>query len=160
MSNIDTQQLKNLIEATDSVTHEELGETNLFDNALIIFESGSTGNAQDIQKLLSDGKANIIEITSPYDYQTFANKIVEVNREGQWLIVDVKTDIHPNVISVLKSVAEENVVRINNYEDQDIFEMKLNNETRIIFCIKRDLLEKTISYPYFLNLFGPVISVA
>jgi hypothetical protein len=37
--------------------------------------------------------------------------------------------------------------------------MKMNPRSRVVFLIEDSVLEKDITYPYFTNLFGPVLRV-
>lgn len=153
------KEIKEFFEVLEKVSHFEPAEPNkkLFDLGLVIFEQNSSIGAKKVYKLLPEGKALFHILDNPYFYDDFVKKLVIANREGQWLIVDCQTDPAPTITTILKQVSEDNEFSISHFEDKELFRMALNPKTRIVFCINSQTLEETITYPYFLSLFGPVL---
>jgi hypothetical protein len=131
----------------------------IFDLGLVIFESNSSLKAKSIFNLLPKEKTRFFELKNRYDVDNFLKELVIANREGQWLLVDCQADPSPEIISVLKQLSENNSFTVSNFEERELFQISLNPKTRIIFCINSDFLETKISYPFFMNLFGPVIRI-
>lgn len=153
------KEIEEFLLAVEKVTHSEPYEPQkqLFDLGLVIFESESKLNAKDIYNCLPKGKAIFFELNNPYYSDDFIRNLVIANREGQWLIVDLKTDPSPTIIGIIKSLSETNEFTVSHFEGKELFMMKLNPKTRIIFCIENEFLETKITYPYFLSLFGPIL---
>ena len=82
------------------------------------------------------------------------------NREGQWLVVDCSCDPTPAVIQVLKQISQDNEFTISQFEGKELFTMKMDPKSRVIFLVGSDVLEKEITYPYFMDLFGPILRIA
>lgn len=131
----------------------------VFDLGLVIFEPESSLEVYDVFDLLPKGKAQFFKLENPYYFDDFIKELVIANREGQWFLVDCQTDPAPTIIGILKQLSEDNAFTVSNFEDKELFTMKLNPKTRIIFCIKSDFLETKITYPFFMNLFGSVIRI-
>ncbi len=127
----------------------------VYDLGLIIFEKNN--KSKEIVDLLPKGRARFFVLNNPYSFDDFLKELVIANREGQWLIVDCQADPSPTVISVLKQLSEDNSFTVSHFEDKELFRMELNPKTRIVFCVDSEFLEKKITYPFFMNLFGPVI---
>jgi len=98
-------------------------------------------------------------LNDKHEYESFLKELVIANREGQWFLVDCQADPSPTIITVLKQISEDNAFTVSHFEGQELFRMTLNPRTRIIFCLDSDFLEKEITYPFFMNLFGPVIRI-
>jgi len=131
----------------------------IFDLGLVIFESNSSLKVKDVLNLLPEGKARFFELKDRHDADNFLKELVIANREGQWLLVDCQTDPPSGIIGILKQLGEDNSFTVPHFEEKELFQMELNPKTRIIVCINSDLLETKITYPFFINLFGPVIRI-
>ncbi len=131
----------------------------IYDLGLVIFEKVSKNSAKQVFDLLPKGKGRFFILDNPYTYDDFLKELVIANREGQWFIVDCQVDPSPLIIGVLKQLSEDNVFTVSHFEDKELFTMELNLKTRIIFCINSEFLETKIIYPFFMNLFGPVIRI-
>lgn len=155
------KEIKEFFEVLEKVSHFEPAEPNkkFFDLGLVIFEPNSSISAKKVYKLLPNGKALSHILDNPYSYDDFVKKLVTANREGQWLIIDCQADPAPTITTILKQVNEDSEFTISHFEDKELFRMALNPKTRIVFCINSQTLEETITYPYFLSLFGPIIRI-
>ncbi|MBI2035119.1 MAG: hypothetical protein HYT12_00345 [Candidatus Liptonbacteria bacterium] len=131
----------------------------LFDSGLIILEPKSKNSAENIVKALPAGKAIFHALSDSYESESFARKLVIANREGEWLIVECSTDPAPTVIQILKQIAEDNRFALLNFENKEIASFELNPKTRIIMVAKNKTIEEQISYPFFFNLFGPILRI-
>ena len=131
----------------------------IFEMGLIIFESKSSLKAEDVFKILPEGKARFFKLKDRYDWEDFLKELVIANREGQWLFVNCQADPAPTVIGILKQISGDNVFTVLHFEDKELFRMELNSKTRLIFAIQSDFLEREITYPFFMNLFGPIIRI-
>ena len=159
ITELQQKEIREFFNALEKVTHGEpfAPTEELFDLGLVIFEPESKATAKDIYTLLPEGKGLFFELINPYYYEDFAKKLVTANREGRWLVVDCKTDPAPTIIQIIKQLSETNEFSLSHFEDKEIFSMKLNPKTRIIFCIDNEFLETKITYPYFISLFGPIL---
>lgn len=157
--NSQQKEVKEFFEVLEKVSYSWPWEPKkkLSDLGLIIFETKSKATAKDIYELLPEGKSLFFELANPYYYEDFVKKLVIANREGQWLIVDCKADPAPTIIQIIKQLSETNEFSLSHFEDKEIFSMKLNPKTRVIFCIENDFLETKITYSYFISLFGPIL---
>lgn len=131
----------------------------VFDLGLIVSEDDSSLKANDILNLLPQGKVRLFKLDNPYAFDDFLKELVVANRGGQWFLVDCKADPAPTIIGILKQLSEDNAFTVSHFEDKELFQMELNPKTRIIFCVQSDFLETKITYPFFMNLFGPVIRI-
>ncbi len=128
-----------------------------FDSGLVVFEDSLVG-VDEVADCLAEEKRKVFLLDNEYDDYGFLKALIEANEKGQWLIVDCKIDPSPQMISILKQVSDRNSFTVPNFNNQELFSLKINSNTRIIFCIESKLLEK-ITYPSFVNLFGPVIRI-
>lgn len=135
------------------------GATAIPDLGLIIFEKGSSFKVDDILKVMPEGKGLEVVIDNPWDKDLFTKKLVEANREGQYLVIDLRVDPHPKILAILKNLISLGSINTSHFEDKELFRVSLNPKTRLIFCAKRNILEEVITYPYFINLFGPILSL-
>jgi len=155
------EELNQFFEVIEKVTvpSDPRSLRKIYDLGLIIFEPNSSLKVNDVYSLFPSGKARIFSLNNKHEYESFLKELVIANREGQWLLVDCQTDPSPTIINVLKQLSEDNTFTISHFEDQELFRMDLNPKTRIIFCLDSNFLEKEITYPFFINLFGPVIRI-
>jgi hypothetical protein len=142
-----------------AVPSDPRSQRRIYDLGLIIFEPNSSLRTNDIYNLFPPGKARLFLLNNKHEYESFLKELVIANREGQWFLVDCQADPSPTIITVLKQISEDNAFTISHFEGKELFRMELNSKTRIIFCIDSDFLEKEITYPFFMNLFGPVIRI-
>lgn len=131
----------------------------LFDSGLVIFEDSSEINTEQIINCLPEGKGRFFLLDKEYDDYGFLEELIAANEKDQWLVVDCKVDPSPQIISILKQISNRNYLTVPYFKDQELFSLKINHKTRIIFCVCSDFLEKGITYPSFINLFGPVIRI-
>ncbi len=156
------EEIENFFDVLENVFYPaDIREPNklIYDLGLIIFEDETNIEAKDVFDLLPKGKARFYMLNNSYFYDDFVKELVIANREGQWLIVDCQADPAPTIIGILKQLSEDNTFTIPHFEGKELFRMELNTKTRVIFCIKSTLLEEKITYPFFINLFGPVLRI-
>jgi len=154
------QEIEEFFEILEKVSSpSDIREPNklVYDLGLIILENKI--DPKEIFNLLTPGKARYFELDNPYVYDDFFRELVIANREGQWFFVNLQVDPAPTIIGILKQLSEDNSFTISHFEDEEFFRMNLNPKTRIIFCIESDFLETKITYPFFLNLFGPILRI-
>jgi hypothetical protein len=153
------KEIDEFLESLKKVVHSLPYEPKkkLFDLGLIILEKEHQLTAKDIFNLLPENKKIFFELINPYYYDDFVEKLITANREGQLLFVNCKADPAPTIIKLLKQLSETNEFSTTDVEDKELFSMKLNPKTRVIFCIDNDFLETKITYPYFISLFGPIL---
>ena len=154
------RELGNFFEVVEKVSAPvDIREPNkkVYDLGLIIVEK--KGDPKEIFELFEEGRARFFNLDDPYNYENFAKELVISNREGQWLFVNCQADPYPTIIGILKQLSEDNTFTLSHFEGKELFRMALSPKTRIIFCINSLFLETKITYPFFLNLFGPTIRV-
>jgi len=154
-------EVRDFFEALEKVSHFEPREPakQLFDLGLIIFEKGSRLSAEDIFQFLPEGKGALYIINDPNSYEGFLEKLVMTLREGMWLVVDCQADPAPQIIQALKQLSDSNEFTLGYFEEKELFNMKLSQKSRIVFCLKNDFLEEKITHPYFMSLFGPILRI-
>ncbi len=133
------------------------GKQPLIENGLIVLED-SECSFQDIVSTFASKQPEVITLSNPVDDHAFIQAVIQANENKQWLIVNLECDPHNSVITALKQLSEDNEFTITDNSNQ-LIAVKLNPETRIVVCSKRSLIEEHITYPYFYNLFGPVLSI-
>ncbi|MDW7988083.1 MAG: hypothetical protein RMJ65_05225 [candidate division WOR-3 bacterium] len=131
-----------------------------YDLGLIVKEP----NSNETQKVVLEEIRNIVPIeVIVYDEAisdtTAIEKIIGAFRDKKWVFLEIKKDLKSPLLNQLKHLANYNSFQIFDYHGQDVFEMKMPRESRIIVFAERDFIEKEISYPYFYTLFGPVLSL-
>ena len=148
-------------EALEKNTSFDSREPNkiLADSGLIILKKSNSAAVKSVLDALPKGKAVTMKLDNQYFADDFFKKLVMANREGQWLIVECSSDPAPAVIQTLKQISRDNEFSISHFEDKELFSMKMNPKSRVVFLIEDSVLEKDITYPYFTNLFGPVLRV-
>jgi len=156
------EELNHFVEILEKVSApsdpREAGKL-VFDLGLVIFEKNSSLRTKDIFDFLPKGKSRLFKLNNPYTFDDFIKELVIANREGQWLLVDCQADPHPTIIGILKQLSEDNAFTLSHFEGKELIRMKLNPKTRLIFCLNSDFLETEITYPFFMNFFGPVIRI-
>lgn len=155
------EKIKHFLDILEkSIIINPLSNKPLYENGLVTFENDNSGlTASDIFEILPKGKGVFINIDNPYDYEEFVKTFSVINREGQWLVINLQCDPHPEIIGALKQITEDNEVTVPNSKGAELSLIKLNPKTRIVFCADRLLIEDKITYPYFYNIFGPILNL-
>lgn len=130
---------------------------SLVDSGLIIFKKTSPTAVAGILSTLPKGKTILMKLDNKHFADEFFKKLVMANREGQWLAVDCSCDPAPAIIQTLKQISQDNEFTLPHFEGKELFAMKMNPKSRVIFSIADNILEKEITYPYFMDLFGPIL---
>ena len=148
-------------EALEKNTSFDSREPNkiLFDSGLIILKKSNSAAVKSVLGALPKGKAVLMKLDNRHFTEEFFKKLVMVNREGQWLVVDCSCDPAPGVIQTLKQINQDNEFTFLHFEGKELFTMKMNPKSRVVFLIEDNVLEKEITYPYFTNLFGPILRI-
>ena len=123
------------------------------DHGLIVIENKDI-SFDDIQK-------NIDAIFCPdaKNYIKFVNKLLKANDTNKKLLVAIKETINPKIISALKEISINQSINLENFNNKDVFNKKLNKDLRIIFVSKRSIIENDLEYEFLYNLFGPILSI-
>lgn len=85
--------------------------------------------------------------------------LVNIFEKGKWVFLEIKKDIGSALLNQLKHLSNYNSFQLIDYKGQDVFEMKIPKNCRLIIFSERDFIENKISYPHFYRLFGPTLSV-
>jgi len=157
MGIMDKEKLKMFIRLLQKVQKQP---SRTFDLGLVIKEPESKISAEEI----FDEINTMVEIEKvTYDQlwsdEDVIDKIVEAFKKGKWVFLEIKKDIHSPLLNQLKHLANYNSFQLIDYQGQDIFEMKMPENSRVIVYAERDFIENKISYPHFYRLFGPTLSI-
>lgn len=131
----------------------------LLDNGLIVIEDLQDDNDISGINILEAVNKDVVSHDNPSNYVAFLNKLVEANNAGQTLLINLEKDPDSNTISILKQLSQKNRVSIPNFNDQELFQIELKPETRVVVCAKRSFIENDLSYKFFYNLFGPILTI-
>ncbi|MBT7556592.1 hypothetical protein HN615_06670 [Candidatus Woesearchaeota archaeon] len=155
------EKIKHFLDIVEkNIITNPLSNKPLYENGLVVFENNNSDlSARDVFEILPKGKGVFITINNPHDYGEFIKTFSITNREGQWLIIDLQCDPHPKIIGALKKITEDNETVVSDFKGKELSLIKLNSKTRIVFCANRLLIEDKISYPYFYNIFGPILNL-
>jgi len=93
------------------------------------------------------------------NYSNVVDKLIKANKSKKDLLIEVRDSINPKVISLLKTIAVDQSINLEDYKEKDVFHLNLNKNLRIIFLSKRSTIEKEVEYEFFYNLFGPILSI-
>jgi len=131
-----------------------------FDLGLIVKEPKSRIEVKEVFEEIK----KIVDIKGiVYDEKIFdedvIDKIVDAFQKNKWVFLEIKKDIHSPLLNQLKHLANYNSFQLIDYQGQDIFEMKMPENSRVIVYAERDFIENRISYPHFYRLFGPTLSL-
>lgn len=131
-----------------------------FDLGLIVKEPKSEVNSDEVLKEIQK-ELKIEKIV--YDEKVFDEDVIEqiINlfKDKKWVFLEIRKDIKSPLLNQLKHLANYNSFQLIDYKGQDIFEMKIPEESRLIVFAERDFIENKISYPHFYTLFGPTLSI-
>jgi len=131
-----------------------------FDLGLIVKELGSQIEVEEVFEEIK----KIVDIERiVYDETIFdedvIDKIVDAFQKNKWVFLEIKKDIGSSLLNQLKHLANYNSFQLIDYQGEDVFEMKMPENSRLIVFAERDFIENKISYPHFYRLFGPTLSL-
>ena len=155
------EKLRYFLESVNQITHPVAPEYSemLYDLGLIIFEDNSKARVNDILSVFPKNKVEVLKYDNNQHETPFIEKMVNLLENKKWILIDLKEDPGHNLINQLKHLSESNLMQLLDYKGKEVYNLKLPLESRIIAVVQRDFLEKEISYPYFLDIFGPIISL-
>jgi len=144
----------------DSIRNLPYSWEKINENALIVFEQENSKEGVGRAINESSGSNTVsFEIANSFISDSFIKAVQGANKKGMWMVFYLNCDLHPEVIRILKQIAEENEFAIEDQDARKIINVKLNPKMRIICVASRQTIEEKITYPYFYNLFGPVLSL-
>ena len=131
-----------------------------FDLGLIIKEPKSKASFESIFRDIKK-KLDIKKIT--YDKKIIDEDIIEELidsfKKEKWVFLEIKKDIGSLFLNQLIHLSNRNFLQLLNYNNQDVFEIKMPENSRIIIFTERDFIKNKITYPHFYRLFGPTLSI-
>ncbi len=154
---MDKEKLNTFIRLLQKVQKQP---SRTFDLGLIVKEPKSKMSSVEILEVMKK-IVNIEKITydkSSVDEDVIKN-LVNVFKIDKWIFLEIKKDIASPLLNQLKHLANFNSFQLIDYKGQDIFEMKMPKNSRLIAFAERDFIENQISYPHFYRLFGPTLSI-
>jgi hypothetical protein len=123
------------------------------DMGLIVHETEEI-SLPEISKLLPSGIDAISGVLREgNDAEYFANVFTDANESGKWLLVAIENDVTHVMLGYLKEISENGVLSQNGKE------IPLRETTRVIVAVGNETLEKKITYPYFMEMFGPIARI-
>jgi len=123
------------------------------DLGLIIFETEEVALPEVMKRLPTGIEASDIVLQKESSAEHFADALSLAIKKGNWLFVTVEDDTASSVISILKEISEKGVL------SRDEKEIPLHEKTRIVVLISEETLEKKITYPYLMEIFGPIARI-
>ncbi len=155
------EKLKYFLESVNQVAHPSVPGSSvyLYDIGLIIIEDDSSVTIEDVFSVFPKDKAKLLEYKDGIVESEFIEQVVNLLENKKWIFIELKKDLDHQLINQLRNFSENNIVQLLDYKGKEIYNLKLPPESRIVVIVKRSFLEKEISYPYFFNIFGPVISL-
>lgn len=152
---MDKEKLKQFIQLLKNVKHR-----NLFDLGLIVKEPESKIESEDILKeIQKEVPIERLVYDEEITDEGTIEKIIRAFKEEKWFFLEIKKDIKSPLLNQLKHLANYNSFQLIDYKGQDIFEIKIPKNSRLIVFAERDFIENKISYPHFYTLFGPTLSI-
>lgn len=157
MNKIDKDKLNQFVYLIQNVLKKP---NQTFDLGLIIKESKSEIVSDTVFNALKEiiNIEKIIYDESILDEDVIL-KMIESFKKNNWLFLEIKKDIGSLLLNQLKHLVNFNNLQIINFNNQDVFQMKMPHNSRIIIFSERNFIENKISYPHFYNLFGPVLNI-
>ena len=153
------EKLERFIRLLQKVKKQPQG---VFDIGLIIQEPSAKKNVSG-EKIFSEIKnivpAKRIVYDNSTDNENTIQELISVFQKKNWVFLEIKKDIDSLVLNQLKHLSNHNFLQLLNYNNQDVSEIKMPEETRIIVFAKRNFIENRITYPHFYRLFGPILSI-
>lgn len=154
---MEREKLKQFLQLLQKVKHP-LRKT--FDLGLIVKEPKSGVKSDEVFKEIQK-KIEIEKIV--YDEKVFdedvIEQIIDLFKEKKWVFLEIRKNIQSPLLNQLKHLANYNSFQLIDYKGQDVFEMKIPKESRLIVFAERDFIENKISYPHFYILFGPTLNI-
>ncbi len=154
---MDKEKLNTFIYLLQKVQKQPSGA---FDLGLIVKEPKSDINSVEvfevIKKMVKIEK--IIYDTSSID-EEIIDKFINVFKKDEWVFLEIKKDISSPLLNQLKHLVNHNSLQLIDYQDRDVFEIKMPANSRIIIFTERDFIEEKITYPHFYTLFGPTLNI-
>jgi len=156
---MDNEKLKQFIRLLQKVKRQPQG---VFDIGLIVKEPSAKKSISG-EKIFREIK-NIVPIEkivydSSTDDENTIQKLISVFQKKNWAFLEIKKDIGSPFLNQLKHLSNRNFLQILNYNNQDVFEIKMPEDTRIVVFAERDFIENKITYPHFYRIFGPTLSI-
>ena len=153
------EKLEQFIRLLQKVKRQPQG---VFDIGLII-EEPSAEKSVSGEKIFREIK-NIVPIerivyNNSTDDENTTQKLISVFRKKNWAFLEIKKDIGSLFFNQLKHLSNHNFLQLLNYNNQDVFEIKMPEDTRIIVFAERNFIENKITYPHFYRFFGPTLSI-
>lgn len=154
-------KLDYFLESVNQVTHPvALGSLEeIYDLGLVIFEKDSKATIDDILSVFPKNKVEVLKYENNKYEIPFIEKMVNLLENKKWILIDLKVDPGHNLINQLRHLSDDNVMQLLDFKGKEVYNLKLPVESRIVVVVQRDFLEKGISHPRFLNIFGPVLSL-
>ncbi|MEO0100996.1 MAG: hypothetical protein ABIK84_01180 [candidate division WOR-3 bacterium] len=154
---MEKEKLKQFLELLQRIKHPQ---KRTFDLGLVVKESKSEVKSDEVFKEIQK-EIKIEKVV--YDEKVFDDDVIEqiINlfKDKKWVFLEIRKDIKSPLLNQLKHLANYNSFQLIDYKGQDVFEMKMPEESRLIVFAERDFIENKISYPYFYTLFGPILSI-
>ena len=163
MTQSQKEKIKKFVEILDKISYSKLPfakNEKFYDSGLLIREKGVKIDFNDFKKAVEESRKYKFFTVDKKTYQdNFLKFLVETLEAKKWPIIEIKEDLKGRSLTSLKRLSELNSIQLLNFEDKgklkEVFNLKLPKESRIVVIIDRDILEKNITYPYFLQFFGP-----
>ena len=151
------QELKIFIEHLQKI-QKPLNKT--FDLGLIVKEPKSKIRSEKIFETITKiiDAEKIVYDSSILD-EDIIKRIIKAFQNKKWVFLEIKKDISSVLLNQLKNLSNHNILQLIDYQGEDVFELPMPKESRVIVFAERDFIENKISYPHFYTLFGPVLAL-
>ena len=120
---------------------------------LIICETEDVSFKEVSKKFPSGTNALSVVLRSGSGASSFFEAFAEANEKGSWLYIDVEDDPTPEIIGILKEISETGALT------REGVKIPFHEMTRVIAIVRAETLEKKITYPYFMEMFGPIARI-
>jgi len=104
-----------------------------------------------------DADMRYFPLDTPYIYESLLAAIIKAQDDRCPLMINIKADPHPLVISLLNRISQEGAIDIDERDGRSRRTIEITSP--IMAVITRDLLEHGISYRRFYDLFGAGLSI-
>lgn len=104
-----------------------------------------------------DSGMQYFSLDTPHIYESLLASIIKAQDDHCPMVIDIKADPHPLVISLLNRISQEGAINIDEGDGRS--RRKIEITSLIMAVITRDLLEHGISYRRFYDLFGAGLSI-
>lgn len=127
------------------------------DIGLVIAESkGSRPDKKFWEEI--DKNALYQAIDEPKSVDSFIEKLIQAQKQGKRLILDIKIDPYSTVISLLKEISQFGKFNVKNAEGYTIEKVGIRPGS-IIVVAEKDFIDNKITYPNFYNIFDSAFSL-